>query len=58
MANNTWPFPWPEDQIAHYTVYRVNDPPVINGRLDEPGWQAAPKIVAIPRSGQWGRGDS
>lgn len=43
MANNTWPFPWPEDQIAHYTAYRVNDPPLIDGRLDEPDWRAAPK---------------
>lgn len=36
-------FPWPEDQIAHYTAYRVSAPPTIDGRLDDACWQAAPR---------------
>jgi hypothetical protein len=36
-------FPWPEDKIAHYTAYRVDKPPRIDGRLDEVCWQAAPR---------------
>lgn len=36
-------FPWPENKIAHYTAYRVAAPPAIDGRLDEPCWQAAPR---------------
>jgi hypothetical protein len=36
-------FPWPEDKIAHYTAYRVDQPPLIDGRLDEPCWLAAPR---------------
>jgi len=36
-------FPWPEDAIARYTAFRVETPPVIDGRLDEACWQRAPK---------------
>jgi hypothetical protein len=36
-------FPWPEDQIAHYTAYRVGTPPSIDGRLDEECWRRAPR---------------
>ena len=38
-----WPFPWPADQIAHYTAYRTAAPLTIDGRLDEAAWQAAPR---------------
>lgn len=38
-----WPFPWPEEKIAHYTAYRVDEPLQIDGRLDEAIWQAAPR---------------
>jgi len=39
----SWPFPWPQDAIAKYTAYRVDTAPVIDGRLDEPCWQRAPR---------------
>lgn len=38
-----WPFPWPRDGVATYTAHRVAEAPVIDGRLDEPAWRAAPK---------------
>jgi hypothetical protein len=38
-----WPFPWPADQIAHYTAYRTSTPPTVDGRLDEAAWHAAPR---------------
>ncbi len=38
-----WPFPWPQDRIAGYTACRADAPPVIDGRLDEPCWRAAPR---------------
>ncbi len=38
-----WLFPWPEEKIAHYTAYRMAEPPVIDGRLDEVSWQRAPR---------------
>ena len=38
-----WPFPWPADQIAHYTALRTPTPLTIDGRLDEVAWQAAPR---------------
>ena len=41
VAQSPWPFPWPEERIARYTARRVSSPPVIDGRLDEPAWQAA-----------------
>src|SRR5512142_1514480 len=40
---NSWPFPWPQDAIARYTAYRVDTPPVIDGKLDETCWQRAPR---------------
>src|SRR5512138_1020039 len=43
MNAPTWPFPWPSEAIARYTAYRVGTPPVIDGRLDEPCWQQAPR---------------
>jgi hypothetical protein len=39
----TWPFPWPQEAIARYTAYRVDTPPVIDGKLDEICWQHAPR---------------
>lgn len=41
--SHPWPFPWPADQIAHYTAYRVDTPLSIDGRLDEAAWQQAPR---------------
>jgi cellulose/xylan binding protein with CBM9 domain len=35
-------FPCPEDQIAHYTAYRVQEPIHVDGKLDEVAWQHAP----------------
>jgi hypothetical protein len=32
-----------EEEIPHYTACRVTAPPSIDGRLDEPGWQSAPR---------------
>ncbi len=37
------PFPWPEERIAHYTAYRVAEPPSIDGKLDEASWGLAPR---------------
>ncbi len=36
-------FPWPDEQIARYTAYRVDQPLVIDGRLDEDAWRRAPR---------------
>ena len=36
-------FPCPPDEIARYTAYRVSEPIQIDGKLDEPAWQRAPK---------------
>jgi len=36
-------WPWPEAEIARYTAYRVAQPPHVDGRLDEPAWQVAPR---------------
>lgn len=36
-------FPWPEEKIAHYTAYRVDEPLQIDGRLDEYSWQIVPR---------------
>jgi hypothetical protein len=38
-----WPFPWPQDEIAHYTAHRTPTPLVIDGKLDEAAWQDAPR---------------
>ena len=40
---NKWPFPWPQQTIATYTAFRVDTPPVIDGKLDEICWQHAPR---------------
>lgn len=37
-----WKFPCPDDGIAHYTAYHINEPIHIDGRLDEKVWQEAP----------------
>lgn len=42
-ADSEQPWPWPLDQIEHYTAYRAPTPPTIDGRLDEPIWQDAPR---------------
>ncbi len=36
-------FPWPEEKIAHYTAYRIDESIQVDGRLDEPCWQRAPR---------------
>jgi len=41
--NAAWPFPWPEEKIARYTAYRADGPIVVDGYLDEPSWQQAPR---------------
>jgi hypothetical protein len=38
-----WPFPRAEDKIAHYTAYRAGAPIRVDGRLDEPSWEKAPR---------------
>lgn len=38
-----WKFPCPESEIARYTACRVAEPIRIDGRLDEPAWQRAPR---------------
>lgn len=43
QANDDGVFPWPDAKIPHYTAHRAASPPEIDGRLDEPAWQAAPK---------------
>lgn len=43
MTSETSPFPWPEERIAHYTAHRVTEPLTIDGKLDEPSWQRAPR---------------
>ena len=43
MTHSTWPFPWPQNEIASYTAYRVQTPPTIDGKLDEACWQQAPR---------------
>lgn len=39
----SWPFPWPEERIAHYTAFRTPEPLTIDGNLDKPAWQKAPR---------------
>lgn len=41
--SDSWPFPWPQHAIAEHTAYRVDSPPVIDGRLDDACWQRAPR---------------
>ena len=41
--SQSWAFPWPQDQIAHYTAYRATGPILVDGSLDEESWQKAPR---------------
>ncbi|HEY3291077.1 MAG TPA: carbohydrate-binding family 9-like protein [Anaerolineae bacterium] len=41
MSTSTNTFPCDEYPITHYTAYRVDAPISINGKLDQPAWQAA-----------------
>src|SRR5512132_3748652 len=43
MTHPTNPIPCPPDRVAHYTAYRTNTLLTIDGRLDEPAWQHAPR---------------
>jgi hypothetical protein len=43
VAEEPWPFPWPESRIARYTALRAAGPIAVDGRLDEPDWKAAPR---------------
>jgi len=43
MTETSGVFPWPDAKIPHYTAYRVAAPLDIDGRLDEPAWQSAPR---------------
>ncbi len=43
LAEEPWPFPWPESRIARYTALRASEPIAVDGRLDEPDWKAAPR---------------
>ncbi|HOB04102.1 MAG TPA: carbohydrate-binding family 9-like protein [Propionibacteriaceae bacterium] len=36
-------YPWPDEQVARYTAYRVDAPLTIDGNLDEAAWQQAPR---------------
>ncbi len=37
------PFPWPAERIGEYTALRIDTPVTVDGRLDEPVWQKAPR---------------
>jgi hypothetical protein len=39
---DSWPFPWPQDKIAHYTAYRAGGPIQVDGFLNEACWKRAP----------------
>jgi len=41
--NSGWKFPCAETNIARYTALRTPAPIQIDGKLDEPAWQMAPK---------------
>jgi hypothetical protein len=41
--SSAWPFPWPEESIAHYTAYRARGQIAVDGRLDEESWRLAPR---------------
>src|SRR5688572_14338112 len=36
-------FPCPENEIASYTAFRVQESITVDGRLDEPAWKSAPR---------------
>ena len=38
-----WKFPCPENEIAHYTAYHIHESINVDGHLDEPAWQRAPR---------------
>lgn len=42
-GNEAYPFPWPQEEIRHYTAHRADGPIVVDGRLDEDAWQKAPR---------------
>lgn len=47
-------FPCPDSEIASYTALRVNEPMVVDGKLDESAWQKAtrsPRFVDILTGG-------
>ena len=37
-----WKFPCPSNEIASYTAYHVTEPILLDGKLDEAVWKAAP----------------
>jgi hypothetical protein len=43
MTTADYPFPIPPENVARYTACRALAPLTIDGRLDEPSWQLAPK---------------
>lgn len=43
MTTTPHHFPCELSEIKHYTAYRVESPIPINGRLDHPAWQTAPR---------------
>jgi hypothetical protein len=43
LAEEPWPFPWPESRIARYEALRARRPVTVDGRLDEADWKAAPR---------------
>jgi hypothetical protein len=43
VDGDAWSFPWPRDEIAQYTALRAAAAPIVDGYLDEPAWQRAPK---------------
>jgi len=38
-----WQFPCKEEEIVHYTAYRLRQPIDVDGRLDEECWRKAPR---------------
>jgi hypothetical protein len=43
LAEEPWPFPWPEGRIARHEALRARRPVTVDGRLDEADWKAAPR---------------
>jgi hypothetical protein len=43
QANDNAAFPWPDAKIPRYTAYRTSEALLIDGRLTESAWLAAPK---------------
>jgi len=42
QAADEWKFPWPQNEIARYTVYHIREPIRVDGKLDEEAWRRAP----------------